>query len=526
MKKDDYNKKLFTIISILASVFVYSGAIAIYFYANGWRLGSTNQLFVKTGVLTIESDPFLANIYIDENSKGRTPKSISLPVGVHNISVSRSGYNVWKKNIEVKEEKLTPIFPWLIKKDIEENQPFSLQDISYVNSWRSKESGQMYFLAKEYLSDTLLYRYSLYRFDSNTAFWDNSSHPRVVLTFELPQEPKIEMLLSPNGQYGVITLISPNSTDWYILDATKTSTLDTLTKVNLESLSSYSMTWSNNNRYLMFESNEDLISFDISKHTRSLLIKKLPNEEYLWTTDNHGYFYKLEQNKEDDTDQPYYSYLLIQTQMDGSEPDTLLTDLYFQKNQEYIIRYQDDTGSGKYLPFTSSPESTKSVGKLTYFTVNQDANGIYLETEFASYWYNIELAKYYLISPFKSKLLSFAPNNESLLFKDEAGFNIFRLYKEEGDHTVEIGTKVLETVSPTLSEIFWLSNSINLGYIQDDQMSIVDIDGENKAVVLENTKTFISHTFNSSSNKIFTLSVEPGATEGVNNVLIMSYTIH
>ena len=43
------------------------------------------------------------------------------------------------------------------------------------------------------------------------------------------------------------------------------------------------------------------------------------------------------------------------------------------------MRYQKDTGSGKYLPFTNSPESTKTVGEIKDFIVNQDAKGIYIK---------------------------------------------------------------------------------------------------------------------------------------------------
>ena len=109
MRKNEYNKKLFSLNSVLASIFVYTGAIAIYFYANGWRFGDSNQLFIKTGVLTVESTPFLASLYIDGEPEGRTPKSVSLPVGEHRISLSRDGYTECIKNVENKELKSTPI---------------------------------------------------------------------------------------------------------------------------------------------------------------------------------------------------------------------------------------------------------------------------------------------------------------------------------------------------------------------------------------------------------------------------------
>lgn len=526
MRKDDYNKKLFSLISVLASIFVYTGAIAIYFYANGWRLGSSNQLFVKTGVLTVESDPFLANLYINEQSKGRTPKSLSLPIGTHSISLYRSGYAQWSKEIEIKEQKSTPVYPWLVKEDATVEENFLLQGKKYINSWLSKNTEYIYFLVNEQDPTSLLYRYTLYRFDINSAFWDMSTNPRVVLTFDSLQQPSFEMLLSPNGLLGIITLVEEDSTRYFLLDSTKSSTLDSLQQFNLSVFSSYNMTWAKNSQYLMFESNQDLISFDIGKQTRYLLIKKVEGNKYVWDTDKEGFFYKIENNPEYASNENIYSYFLTQMQMDGSSSERILTDLFFQKNQDYIIRYQQDTGDGKYAPFTNSPESTKSVGDITGLTVNQQAGGIYINTNFASYWYNIELEKYYLISPFQSELIAFAPNNMRLLFKDQLGYSVFTFTKEDGDHTVLIGAKLIKDIDSKAVDIQWLYNSLNICYLEERNMYIADIDGENKTKILDENSTHLLQSLSSNAEKLITLSVVPIAETESSDITINSYIIH
>ena len=196
MKSSGYNKRLFTLISILASIFVYTGAVAIYFYANGWRLDPQGEIFIKTGVLTVQSDPSLANVYVEGKQEGRTPKSISLPVGTYNISVYRSGYVQWEKSIEIKEERSTPVQPWLIKEEILKSNIFSLSEKTYVNSWINDSQNYIYFLTKSPLTTSLLYRYELYRFDINTTFWDLSSNPKVVLTLDLAQENTVDIFNS------------------------------------------------------------------------------------------------------------------------------------------------------------------------------------------------------------------------------------------------------------------------------------------------------------------------------------------
>ena len=113
MTKEQRSKKILTLISVLASIGVYAGAVLVYLYANGWRVDPFNQQVVKTGVLTVESDPFLATLSINGQSRGRTPRSTSLNVGEYDISVKRDGYREWKKKVEIKEEKSTNIYHWL-----------------------------------------------------------------------------------------------------------------------------------------------------------------------------------------------------------------------------------------------------------------------------------------------------------------------------------------------------------------------------------------------------------------------------
>lgn len=525
MNRSDYNKKLFSLISILASIFVYAGAIGIYFYANGWRFGGTTQLFIKTGVLTVESDPFLANLYIDGKEKGRTPKSVSLPIGTHDVSLYKSGYVEWRKSIEIKEQKSTPIYPWLIKKDIKEKQQFLLQGKKYINSWMSEHDTHSYFLVNEYLPESLNYRYTLYRFDTDTAFWDMGSNPRIVLSFDTPVEPVVELNLSPSGILGVLTIVSQESTKSYLFDSSRNSTLDTLSELNISVFSSYTMSWSKNNQYLMFESKEDLISFDITKQTRYLLIKKLPDTEYIWSTDDQGYFYRLQQNPDYQSD-TVYGYILTQQQMDGSAPKDILTDLYFQKDTNYIFPYRQDTGSGKYTPFTNSPESTKSVGKILSFTVNQSSKGIFLKTETSSYWFNTIDKKYYLISPYSSDLVQFAQDNYKLLFKNEKGYSVFTFYKEEGDHTVQIGSKDIKGLESGASEVNWIANSLNLWYIKDNSMYVSDIDGENAVKIFDNIDKNMYQTITQSQENIVTLNVGEQQETGLRDITINTYEIY
>ena len=103
MKSDTPKKALPILVSILLTLSVYSGTLLIYLYASGWRIDFSNQSIKKTGVLTVESSPTLATIYVDKEEIGRTNKSSALGIGTYSIKVSKDGYYDWKKEIKILE---------------------------------------------------------------------------------------------------------------------------------------------------------------------------------------------------------------------------------------------------------------------------------------------------------------------------------------------------------------------------------------------------------------------------------------
>lgn len=526
MKKENQDKKSFSFISLLASLFVYIGAIAIYFYANGWRIGNMDDFFIKTGVLTVVSDPFLATLYVDGEQKGRTPKSVSLPIGLYDISLYRSDYREWKKTIEIKDEKSTPVYPWLILEDIQKKQPYLLEDIQYIDSWESKNGNYTYLLTSKVDTTSLQYTYSIYRFDLNTAFWDLSSNPTRVLSFESEMQTEVDLLLSPDGTLGLLSIIESDNISCYLLDSSRYSTLETSTALNIKAFTNYEVSWSNDNNYLIFESDSDLISFDIAKQTRYLLLKESSSNKSIWNTDEQGFFYKISPN-EDSTSENTYSYLLSQEEMDGSSQRVLIDDLYFQKDTEYIKRYREDTGTGKYGPFTNSPESTKSVGAIKAFSVDQDTKGIYILTETSSYWYNMDTGKYHLVSPYPSNFIEISPDNYKFLFKDTLGYFVFTFEKEDGDHTNQIGAKQIDALNgKDVSDISWLSNSSYVSYIKEGQIYISDKDGDNEMKILEIPESLIYFDIKDSDEELIVMSLENNDILDTETITIDSYRIH
>jgi hypothetical protein len=70
---------------------------------------------IKTGTLTIDSEPSEADIYIDGKYRGITPLTLTLEVGSYNIEVSKGGYENYTKTITITDRETKVITPKLEK---------------------------------------------------------------------------------------------------------------------------------------------------------------------------------------------------------------------------------------------------------------------------------------------------------------------------------------------------------------------------------------------------------------------------
>jgi len=62
----------------------------------------------------VQTEPSSADLYINGDDVGKTPKSRTLDIGINSISIKKEGYRDWNKQVEIVEEKSTLLFPLLI----------------------------------------------------------------------------------------------------------------------------------------------------------------------------------------------------------------------------------------------------------------------------------------------------------------------------------------------------------------------------------------------------------------------------
>ncbi len=72
----------------------------------------TATLQLKTGTISIESEPANAKIYLNGKEAGKTPATLKTVSGIHEVEVRTDGYEAWHQSVEVeadKEKSLTAV---------------------------------------------------------------------------------------------------------------------------------------------------------------------------------------------------------------------------------------------------------------------------------------------------------------------------------------------------------------------------------------------------------------------------------
>ncbi len=453
-------------LSIFSTIFIFGGSFLIYYFSKGYRI-DVDGAITKTGVLTVQTEPSSVNLYINGNEIGKTPRSRTLNTGIQYVSLWKEGYREWKKNVNIVEEKSTPIYPFLILEKIENTVLWKSEKI-VEKSWINKYSDYFVFLLKD--SDT---QYSLWTYKINPSLWDLNPNPIQILSLETNN---IDLIISPNGEVAILEITTEIGVDSYLIELHEQSTLENLVSLDISDLVGYEISWAKDNQHIILESDVDIISIDTTRNIRYLLFKKSPLSNYIWSTDELGFFYLIEPlHTEND---PTYMYALKQIKLDGTNTKYTIERAYFQKNAEYIEYYR--TNEESCPEFTNSPECTQTTGQIIYFEVNQNSNGVYIQTDTSSYWYDIIKNKYRMISPYSAELIEFSPDSRKLLFTNGEGISVFTFEKEEEDHTEQIGSKNVDSlIKNEIPNIQWLSNSSYLAYIKDNTLFISEKDGEN-----------------------------------------------
>lgn len=105
-----------TLLSVVAALSIMLTASAlIMFFARGYTINIGDKNLEQTGILSINSTPDGALIYINDVPKDATNNSVTgLRPGTYQIRLDKIGYQSWEKNIEISTGQVTQVQALLI----------------------------------------------------------------------------------------------------------------------------------------------------------------------------------------------------------------------------------------------------------------------------------------------------------------------------------------------------------------------------------------------------------------------------
>ncbi len=438
------------ITSVFTIAFLLLGTTLVILYAKGYRFNLSETTVEKTGVVSIDSNPSRANLYIDGELIGKTPKSAgSIKEGNRKIELILDGYNKWEKYVPVQIEKSTPYYAYLfLSKPISKQIFSSKSPIIEYDTFSSKDSLIVASIEEDYLR--------IYKYPINQPFWNRSPKETVVLEESITKPTKYSLLPSPDGQSIILTKISAENSS---VSFTESETINPLsTRIILNPLTSettpvpfslkgfssqeYSYSWTPSSNHLIIVSEREIYSYNVDKEVYVLLQK---------------------------TDQEIVSpYYVSQSEL-----------FYYYDSQTDTIYKKHIDGSGNELVVTFS-----DIKEIKNFYIPENFLGILIETADKVYWYDGETStKTDIVFDDKFEFLSFSPDGNNFLYKTADKIVTYTYYKKENDHVTPIGTREIQ-IGDNCTNFSWASSSNHLTFTCEEEEQffyscIIDIDGDN-----------------------------------------------
>ncbi|MEA3357498.1 MAG: PEGA domain-containing protein, partial [Patescibacteria group bacterium] len=480
-------KKKFTkiLLSITVPTFLVLGTLGIYFYAKGYRINIGTKEIERTGVISVISEPKRADIKIDDEKVGRTPKAVpGITEGTHTITVSKQGYFDWSTEINVKIEQSIPIHATLFLKspeieiifpddnDIDESgtndtsteQPY-IQEILFDDKNRiavftvlttpELNPAEELAEAEDTIDDTPTTSQSLqiWTYPINKRFWQFYTRPQMIAEFSstLFGLNDINLQVSPDTQKLLVEIFPTEEQlpHYYILD-TSTTNSEPAEIPNLTNSNEVPPTWTNDSQYIVISKDNELISLNIDTGARTIIAEKDDEQEFVWTSDDEGLIYYVEEYG------TYYDVHRIHN--NGENKTTILEDIELPVKREL---------------FETTALDTNDVGQIQSISVSEDGKNIVIFHKQEIHIHSTLSDDFDNILAKEPVFISFSPNPEDMfLYLDnrDTQLKIYTLSIEDGDPVHSIGSEVLLDLKPEIiySNFRWCPKALNILYSSRD----------------------------------------------------------
>lgn len=271
-------KPFVTVITTLTALLLISGIVM--FFAKGYRIDIGNQNLEQTGILTVNSVPEGALIYLNEIPQDVTDNSIQgLKPASYELRLEKEGYHSWTRSIEVSVGRVTQHTALLISL-FPELKPLTLTG---VNNPLVSSDGQKIVYTTSQEQNNLPTQSGIWLLELTSRPFNIVSRPTLLLT-DTPTFPYSAAKISWGGDNQSLVLEMPDSTLLlYDLQAGQTQPLSPENKFILEE------DWAQ-----LAQKNEDLLRERFS----TAIQDELPDRELngIWSPDQTKILYSQLEN--------------------------------------------------------------------------------------------------------------------------------------------------------------------------------------------------------------------------------------
>jgi len=204
------------LITLTSALLILSGSVLAIQFAKGYRpgRGGDTSFLLGTGLLSANSDPKDAQIYIDGELQNRvTDDTINLSPGDYEVEISKLGFTSWKKTITIEKELVTSTNATLFR-----SVP-SLTPLTFSGALNLTPSPDGQKIAFTVASPSAQLKAGLYILDLNDrpALFSNGA-ARLIAENPAPRDfAEAQLLWSPDSSEILASFVDRN----YLLDSSK-----------------------------------------------------------------------------------------------------------------------------------------------------------------------------------------------------------------------------------------------------------------------------------------------------------------
>jgi len=314
-----YLKRLLGIaLPIFSTLFIVGTTALIIALISGYSFDISKREVIKTGVLNVETSPTDADISVTGTYYGKSNRAIpNLKVGTYTIKIYKDGYFPFTKQVEILHGLASPVIVPLLRIDgqkeiidlttataVDYNSTgYYVLEIASAKTTVEATSTISPTPTKAPAKNSSTLTYTLTKISMTKPLFDDP-HPvlneKMTIT-ALSATPITSILVSPTGKMLLITTTDKNkiksiSVVPFKRDSTINANLtDSKALTNYAKASGVAISWSKNGDYLILDTPEQIISYNVKSGARGILAEKpelvTKGDALTWNTTDNGIVY-------------------------------------------------------------------------------------------------------------------------------------------------------------------------------------------------------------------------------------------